>query len=434
MLNILYDSKGQPESVEYDGQTYELDAQTKALLPVDKFDTFHTRQTSINSTVEDIKDSYKKEKLEDTSSVIVSIEATHAGYYNNNGWKYLASGMKDMVGAWTAEGGRPYIVNHDMTTEPRGRVVGARFVQTQPEMGYQLLDTRIGHKQEIEMVIDGRALHVSVGSKPVDTVECNVCQRDLHKHGKSPVRYSLQEWPEDSWLEDSAPGVLGRVLELSNEDFWDIQESKDGEITALCRHMRTIDAPVKDGRIRELGWDLHAVKPTEVSRVNEPADVNEETGEYAHIRGIKDSLEDMSDSALQRILDSETADHPDGGIPRHNIASEKDLWRPSTPQKAMAFADSTGFKRMFDTALWNTVHNTHGSKTMEDQVKIYWENGGRFVDRGLSTSETKPPTLKDQLNKPPKEFGAWLRAADFSREDKAMIDRLYTRQYVKRLN
>lgn len=429
MLNFIYDSQGRPESVEHNGVVHPLDAQTKTLLPVDKFKTFRTRQTSINATVEEIKDSYKKEDFSD-QSIIVPIEATHAGYYNSNGWKYMADGMRVMVSYWAADGGRPYIVNHDMSVEPRGRVKGARYVKTRPDMGYQLLDTKIGHPEEIQMVIDERALHVSVGSKPVDTVECNVCGRDLHKHGKSPVRYQLEEWPEDEWLESAAPGVLGRVLDLTNKDFWDIEESKDGDITALCRHMRKADAPLPDGTTGELGWDLHAVKPKEVSRVNSPADVNEETGEYAHIRADDADFADMTDEAVQRILDSETADHPEGGVPRHNIASEKDLWRAPTAAKAAEFADSTGFKQMFDVALWNTIHQTHSSKSMQDQVKIYWNNGGRFVDRE-STPDTPTATLKELLNKTPREFGAALRAADFTRSEKAMIDNLYTRQYLK---
>lgn len=435
-MKYIYDSQGQVEAVEYNSETYQLDNAERMQMPGREVRKVHSFQSAINSTVEDIKDSYVRDGLSaNDSSIMVAIEATHGGYYNDNMYKYRFSGMQEMVDTWTANGGRPYILMHDMRSEPRGRVVDARAVSTRAGMGYQDLETRIGHPEEIEMILDKRALHVSAGTRPVDTTKCRICGHDLYKEGNTPKRYTLDSMPSPEVLKQKAPGFFGKMLDMDNEEYWDVQEDDEGKVTGLCRHVRHFEAPMGGDDTLKTGWEFYANKAREISRVNAPADINEETGEYAHIREVITEVEDMAPEAADRYITDSLATINDGQgkVARANIARESDLWRPGTEQEATSFAEDHSFDCMFNVSLWNTINDFHSGKSMDDRVSLYWQEGGKFIDKQQAFGED-PVTLSEALDYDnASEFGDWLRAQDFSRSEKQMIDKLYTRRYIKQL-
>jgi hypothetical protein len=416
-VDYHYDEDGMVTAVEVSGETFELsDAQSQRFPGKNRLPDTVSTQTSIRSTIEDIKASYSDYLTMDDQqggdSILVDIEATHGGYFNDNQYYYKFSGMQEMVGTWTANGGRPYLVNHDKQSKPRGRVVGARAVKTADSnargetMGFHVLDVRVGDPEEIEMIVDGRALHVSVGSRPVDTVECNVCRHDLYHDGRGASRYTLSEEPAQEVLQQDAPGVFGE-MGLTYEDFFKIEES-DGNWTAHCRHVRGHDCPVGGDQTRSTGWMMHANKYREVSRVNEPADVNEATGEYAHIRGLKEQEDSLQGDALDKVVEDELARVPGPtDHARHSIASEKDLWRPRTASKAKEHAQESGFDDMFDTALWSGINASNPQMTTADKVESYWKQGGRFFS---------PPNMTD-TNTSPTANAAEQHRADLNAED-----------------
>lgn len=427
MIDYKYNEEGLVAAVVVAGETYEIDDKLRHSLPGRSLPETRTAQTAVKSTVEDLKQSYSAmtdSKYED-SSILIDVEATHGGYFNQNRYFYLTSGMRSMVDTWTQDGGRPYIVGHDMSVDPRGRIQDARFVPTMPEMGFHALDVRVGHEKEIEMIIDGRALHVSVGSDPVDTVGCSCCGHDIYHDGNTPQRYQLDREPDLSWLKEEAPGVFGK-MGMTNEDFWDVTED-DGTWTALCRHMRKADAPVGGDETHEIGWYLHAQDYNELSRVNSPADVNEETGEYAHIREIKSQTDDLDQEAADRLLIDKLSKVEDEVTERANyqVAREKDLYRPGTAQKAADIADNQGYGVMFDAGLWKSINARLGGQSMQDKVAKYHEQGGRFVDTRPQQRSTAEMTVKEALQADPKEFGAWIRANDFDRDADRMLNRMY---------
>jgi len=434
-----YDKQGQVVGVEAGGDVHDVSEEEGKQLPGSQIQKVRDLTTAVRSTVDEIKDSF--ENIEE-ESVIVDIEATHGGYSNLNNYYYKVDGMKEYVDTWLAAGGRPYLVGHDMKGENKGRVQDAEFVSTGDTTGFHALDVMIADEKEVERIIDGRSLTVSVGSVPVEPVECSICKHDILNDGNTPTRYQIDEAPPLEWLNESAPGVWGK-LGMDNEEFWDYEEDEDGNHSCKCRHHRGIDAPLGGEEFSEVDWILHGNRYREVSRVNLPADQNRETGEFAHIRGLQDALE-MTDGlgpeAARQILISETSRIEDNGpVERAHfqIAREKDLYRPGDVEAAIDFAKQTNLKAMYDTGLWELVTATVPDATTDQQVRRYWKNGGRFVDDRLVQQDEGLSPAEALKLEDPSAFGDWLRDmkrnTDVDNEALQALDRIYTQSFADRL-
>lgn len=416
-IKYLYDKDGNTVAVECDGQTCEVQ---DASLPGQQLGIVRDLNTSIRSTHEQMLDSAA------TGSIVVSIEATHGGYVNRNHWMYTAKGMKKNVGTWLAPFGKPYLVNHDKYGNPLGRVVDAKFVATGKTTGYHDLTVRIGDKEEIERILDSRSLTVSVGSRPIDSVECSICSRDLFREGNTPKTFKLSKAPSSSWLEQKAPGIWGE-FGMTNSDLWDWNHETK---TCTCRHQRGVDAPRGGSETEKLYWINHGQSYTEVSRVNIPADINAATGEFAHIKEVleqNDSLEpevreNAIIEALSRIPGSTALDRR-----RFTIASEKDLYYADSQAEAVALAKSGNYSNLFDAGLWLSIQNLNSGLTIDEHAALYHQAGGKFI-YPISTA-----SAQDAMKYNPKLFSRWLRAQDdLNTSDKDLLDRLYTRAFIRK--
>lgn len=428
-LHITYDETGRPVSATYKDTTQDISAEEQALLPSSKPEReFYDLHTSVRSTLESLQDSYNGD------SIIVDIEATHAGYVNQNNYWYMPDGMRQGVDTWTTPYGKPYLVNHDQRSEARGRVVGAKYVDTSQTTGYIALDVRIGHPDEIEMIMDQRALTVSVGSRPVDTVECSVCGHDLYHDGRTPKRYDLESKPKDKWLEQPAPGFAG-AIGMTNRDYWDVQTDDDGNTTARCRHMRKAEAPMGDDETHEIFWRIHGMSYNEVSRVNLPADRNEATGEFAHIRSVLEQTDGLDDDMSAKVVAEQLSRVNSGSADRarFQIASEKDLYYPRSAHEAVQVANDSGLSNLFDSGLWQATSAMNDSLPMDEQIAKYWKKGGRFVmrDSGRDTDKLAPAEALKLQN--PEDFVRWLSQNDtLSREEKELWDGIYAQRLMRR--
>lgn len=423
MANIQYEyhDDGTPQAVIIDGERHELTPEDAAVLPAIVPAQINDLQVSIRSTVEEMRDSY------DGGSIITGISAHHGGYTNNNGYHYLTKGLRKYVDTWTTPYGAPYLINHDTHEEPRGRVVKARYVSTGKTTGYHDLTTKIGHADEIAMILDSRALTVSVGSSPVDKVECSFCGHDTFGDGNAPKRVSLDKAPSRKWMAQKAPGFFG-AMGLSNEDFWEV-ETEDGATTVVCRHMRGMPAPRGGNDFEDTFWYLHGQKYKEVSRVNMPADMNKATGEFAHIREVLAQNDALDEDArmnvileqLSRVSAAQLLDRS-----RYSVVSEKDFYRPTNNTEAVMIAKASKYSCMFDTGLWLVTQNAYPMLSTMDQVVKYYEAGGTFVyPQGLLTTD-------QALKLSPQAFANWLRRqTDLDADERDSLDRLYTRAYIK---
>jgi len=140
-----------------------------------------------------ISTSLKSKTLSDSDtpeSLVITIDATHSGYKNRNCFYYDSEAMKYAVkkDVWTKPYPRPLLKNHDMESEPLGRVVQARFIDTGDGKGFTQLDVKVTDKSAIEKIMDGRYLTVSTSGVPMKDASgkfnftlCSVCGVDLNR-------------------------------------------------------------------------------------------------------------------------------------------------------------------------------------------------------------------------------------------------------------
>lgn len=425
-LQYHFDEQGQPVAVEIDGDVQELPPVDRAVTPGRTIQTVRDLNTTLRSTVESIEDSY------DGDSILVDVEATHGGYSNQNNYFYIADGMEKYVDTWTNPFGKPYLADspHDLEKgDPKGRVKDASMVWTGPDTGFHSLDVEVGDGNEIERIVDGRALTVSVGSTPAETVECSVCGKDLFHDGRGSKTFEIDRAPPSEWLNDDAPGIFG-AFGKSNRDFWDYHEDDDGNHICRCRHIRGAEAPMGGDNFEEIDWMMHGNKYRELSRVNLPADQNKETGEFAHIKGIAEQNDSLDDEAFRRVVTSELSrveDHSPVEYARHQIVpSEDDLYVPASADDAIDVMGSKDDEFLFDTGLWVAISGQNPQSGFETLLADYVDRGGRVIG-GHETGDDPMPA-DEAMNLPPREFGDYLRGRDdLSEEEKDSLDELYVK-------
>ena len=127
---------------------------------------------------------------EKPDSLIITIDATHAGYKNKNFFYYDPQSMKYAVqqDTWTKPFAKPLLKNHDLESEPLGRVQAARYIDTMDGKGYTQLDVKVTDSEAIDKILDGRYLTVSTHGAPMkdadlkhNFVQCSVCGTNLNQ-------------------------------------------------------------------------------------------------------------------------------------------------------------------------------------------------------------------------------------------------------------
>lgn len=129
--------------------------------------------------------STKPAELKDNTSknvLIVTIDATHGGYRNQNKRFYTKEGMLKSYKSFITPFGKPGIYEHDNSTIPVGRAIGSEFIDTAVDDGS--IDTpkckirlkaSISDPTAIDALLTHRLLTVSVGSTPITPPLCNIC-------------------------------------------------------------------------------------------------------------------------------------------------------------------------------------------------------------------------------------------------------------------
>lgn len=144
-----------------------------------------------DSTGADIKvsDFSRETKLPDSIQVVV--EATHTGI-NKNKVSYSYESLELSTDSWTNNYSKPVLLNHDMSSDPMGRVVNSVFKQSviEPQKYCIQLTLEIQNKAAIERFLDGRYKTFSIGGY-TDSAKCSVCGKDMiadgfcgHQRGK----------------------------------------------------------------------------------------------------------------------------------------------------------------------------------------------------------------------------------------------------------
>ena len=123
------------------------------------------------------------ESFNSKHGLIIEVAAIHEGLtsnYNN----YSAEELEKALQSWVEPYPKPIILNHDMNTEPMGRVIAARMDKENDGAAYVRLQIAITDPVAAQKVLDKRYLTGSVGGRAGKAV-CSITGDDLAREDAS---------------------------------------------------------------------------------------------------------------------------------------------------------------------------------------------------------------------------------------------------------
>lgn len=167
--------------------------------------------------------------------IIVEIAAIHRGLTQNYTF-YSEEALAESIGTWVSPYPKPIIMNHDLTSEPLGRVMAAQMAKEEDGTPFVMLQTAITDPNAAVKVLDQRYLTGSVGGKAGRAI-CSICEADWanasmgslpcsHKRGKtykgklaflSMEKISFKEYSIVNAPADSYSGIRSIKVSESGE-------------------------------------------------------------------------------------------------------------------------------------------------------------------------------------------------------------------------
>lgn len=116
------------------------------------------------------------------NKLIIQIKAIHNGLTRNL-THYTAEALKNSLESWTQPYQKKVLKNHDMNSEPLGRILAATYAYDEAaHKDSVMLTAEITDPDAIEKIMDKRYTTVSVGGTST-SVSCSVCKTDIAKEG-----------------------------------------------------------------------------------------------------------------------------------------------------------------------------------------------------------------------------------------------------------
>jgi hypothetical protein len=136
-----------------------------------------------DNDVTNLAESTKKTSTELPESIIVTVEAIHAGMTKNKTF-YPANQLEASTHTWTTPYNKPVIKNHDHWEEPNGRVIEANFKQSvlKPDTHTIELKLKIMDEDTIKKVLSGQYLTLSIGGS-TNSAKCSICGKNIVTEG-----------------------------------------------------------------------------------------------------------------------------------------------------------------------------------------------------------------------------------------------------------
>ena len=131
----------------------------------------------------ELMDNVRNHKETLPAAIDVLYEATHSGV-NRNSWNYHSDSMLKDTKTWKYPYAKPFLKNHDMYSEPLGRVREAYHGTSEFNTERDCINIvyRITDSDAIEKFLDGRYRTMSIGGS-VGHVQCGICGKDILKDG-----------------------------------------------------------------------------------------------------------------------------------------------------------------------------------------------------------------------------------------------------------
>lgn len=151
-------------------------------IPAWKMKIFDSEGKEVNAST--ILDSAKEDSNNMPKAIDVLFEATHSGS-NRNHFIYSSDSMEEDAQSWMSPFPRPFLKNHDIESEPMGRVVDYSFGQSEinPDRDCINVTYRITDQDAIAKFLDGRYKTMSIGGS-LGHIKCGICGKDILKDGQ----------------------------------------------------------------------------------------------------------------------------------------------------------------------------------------------------------------------------------------------------------
>lgn len=139
-------------------------------------------------------DMFQESDFQESHGLIVEVAAIHSGVTANYNF-YGENELEKSLDSWITPYPKPIIINHDINSDPIGRVIGARMDREPNGIAFVRLQAAITDPVAIQRVMDKRYLTGSVGGKAEEAV-CSVCGMDWaapRKRSGAPCMHSRGE-------------------------------------------------------------------------------------------------------------------------------------------------------------------------------------------------------------------------------------------------
>lgn len=321
--------------------------------------------------------------------IIIEVSAIHEGMTANYN-HYSADVLESSIESWVRPYPKPLIRNHDLHSEPLGRVMAAKMDKEADGSPYVKLQVAVTDPEAVAKVMDQRYLTGSVGGKAEEAV-CSVCRADWasasllrrpceHERGKtykgklmylemkdvSFKEYSIVSAPadqrsgirsfgtstdmednkeseesHDEWVRAATP-MRVFALDMNDQEVIEFSESENTNILEGLRKKEStpiymnlkgaflsalaMSAHNKEDNVAEEDEDILAVTDTLSADLAEP---KEEEGADEEVEETEDTAEEEeTEDTKAEESEEETADPAEGERPE----GQEDVWVMLTPK------------------------------------------------------------------------------------------------------
>lgn len=121
-------------------------------------------------------DKFQESAFSESHGLIVEVAAIHSGATANYNF-YGENELQKSLDSWLTPYPKPIIINHDINSDPIGRVIGAKMDKEPNGASFVRLQAAITDPVAVQRVMDKRYLTGSVGGKAEQAV-CSICGTD----------------------------------------------------------------------------------------------------------------------------------------------------------------------------------------------------------------------------------------------------------------
>jgi hypothetical protein len=356
--------------------------------------------------------SFKDGEFAESHGLVVEIAAIHEGL-TQNFTNYREDELERSLSTWTHPYPKPIILNHNIESDPLGRVMGAKMAKEEDGTPFIKLQAAITNIAAIERVGDQRYLTGSVGGK-VEEAVCSVCGVDFANESQTPCKHkrgkvyngklaALQmggiEWKEYSFVNAPSDRRSGIKTELQESDSWVrpasflVMDLNNQNIMQLTEAEGSVDL-LSDMRNKEAGPLYLGLK-----------------GSYLSVMAIEESLKeiinntDTSDTTSGNEVDIQSQENPMSEKVSEETAVDQDdnildavesLENGTPAEEANAKAEADEVSEDVDSESVEESEQAEESEETQEEDKAQEAEASEGETEDAVNQDAKPETIEEE--------------------------------------